>query len=111
MLAGQASTRRALRGYRETSGLFNFYEELRVFLTLLALNLTVLLIRGRLGPLRQFVQQTVFVCREALQQMGSNPYLLLWFWVIFAQACGWAGVILTVGWKALVQNQTGVAGP
>lgn len=96
---------------REAIGLFNFYDDLRVFLTLLVLNLSVVLIRGRLGPLRLFLDQTVFVCRETLRQMGSNPYLLLWFWLIFAQACGWVGVILTVGWTVLVQNQTGVAEP
>jgi hypothetical protein len=102
---------RALAAERELDRLINFYEELRVFLSLLTLNLVVLLLRGRLAPIRTFATQTAFVFREALQQMGSNPFLLLFFWLVFAQACGWVGVLLTVGWKALVQVQTGTANP
>lgn len=86
---------------------FNFYEELGVFSILLVVNLIGLVMAGQWARVREGVSAGLASAWEALRLMGSNPYLALFLWLMFAQGCGWVGVLLTGGWKAIVQNQTG----
>lgn len=87
--------------------MFNFTDELGVFSLLLAANLIGLLISGQARRLVEWLRQATGAAWEALRQAGSNPYLLLFLWLVFAQACGWVGVLLTLGWKVLVETQKG----
>ena len=87
--------------------MFDFQDELKVCLVLLGINLLRVLAQGQVGPVAAACRSVGPVLSGALRQIGSNPFLALFFWIVLAQAAGWLGVLMTFGWGELMRFQTG----